>query len=197
MGWFGAATLTRGQPNLSQPVCRGTSSPPYVVQAGTVIPAALITGIRSDLPGQTTAQVTEVVYDGPTGKYLLMPQGARLIGQYDSSSAFGQSRLLLVWTRIIMVDGMSIVLERQPGADAAGYAGLEDEVDYHWWELAKAAVLATILSIGAEAGTSPSENDVAQAIRMGASNSISQTGQQASALRFRAATVHYATVAAH
>lgn len=151
---------------------------PYVVQAGTVIPAALITGIRSDLPGQITAQVTEAVYDSPTGKYLLIPQGAKLIGQYDSSVAFGQSRVLLVWTRLIMPDGTSIVLERQPGADSAGYAGLEDQTDYHWWDLAKAAVLSTVLSVGAEAGTSDSENNLAQALRMGASNSISQTGQQ-------------------
>lgn len=151
---------------------------PYVVQAGTVIPAALITGIRADLPGQITAQVTEPVYDSPVGKYLLIPQGARLIGQYDSSVAFGQSRVLLVWTRVIMPDGTSIVLERQPGADTEGYAGLQDQVDYHWGELFKAAVLSTILSVGAEAGTSDSENNLAQAIRMGASNSISQTGQQ-------------------
>ncbi|MGE4061656.1 MAG: TrbI/VirB10 family protein [Sphingomonadales bacterium] len=151
---------------------------PYLVQAGTVIPAALITGIRSDLPGQITAQVTEAVYDSPTGRYLLIPQGARLIGQYDSSVAFGQSRVLLVWTRIIMPDGMSIVLERQPGADTQGYAGLEDGVDYHWWDLAKAAVLSTILSVGAEAGTSQDENNLVQALRRGASNSVSQTGQQ-------------------
>jgi type IV secretory pathway VirB10-like protein len=151
---------------------------PYVVQAGTVIPAALITGIRSDLPGQITAQVTEAVYDSPTGKYLLIPQGAKLIGQYDSSVAFGQSRLLLVWTRIIMPDDASIVLERQPGADTQGYAGLEDEVDNHWGMLFKAAVLSTLLSVGAEAGTSQDENNLVQAIRSGASNSISQTGQQ-------------------
>jgi type IV secretory pathway VirB10-like protein len=151
---------------------------PYVVQAGTVIPAALITGIRSDLPGQITAQVTEAVYDSPTGKFLLIPQGARLIGQYDSSVAFGQSRILLVWTRIIMPDGISIVLERQPGADTEGYAGLEDEVDNHWGMLFKAAVLSTLLSVGAEAGTSSNENNLVQAIRQGASNSVSQTGQQ-------------------
>jgi type IV secretory pathway VirB10-like protein len=153
---------------------------PYVVQAGTVIPAALITGIRSDLPGQITAQVTEAVFDSPTGRYLLIPQGARLIGQYDSSVAFGQSRILLVWTRLIMPDGTSIVLERQPGADTEGYAGLEDEVDNHWGMLFKAAVLSTLLSVGAEAGTSSSDgaNNLAQAIREGASNSISQTGQQ-------------------
>ena len=146
------------------------------MQAGTVIPAALITGIRSDLPGQITAQVTEAVYDSPTGKYLLIPQGAKLIGQYDSSVAFGQCRVLLVWTRIIMPDGDSIVLERQPGADTQGYAGLEDEVDNHWGMLFKAAVLSTLLSVGAEAGTSQDENNLVQAIRSGASNSISQTG---------------------
>jgi len=151
---------------------------PYVVQAGTVIPAALITGIRSDLPGQITAQVTEAVYDSPAGKYLLIPQGAKLIGQYDSSVAFGQSRILLVWTRLIMPNGNSIVLERLPGADTQGYAGLEDEVDNHWGMLFKAAVLSTLLSVGAEAGTSNSENNLTQAIREGASNSISQTGQQ-------------------
>ncbi|MET4236148.1 type IV secretory pathway VirB10-like protein [Bradyrhizobium sp. i1.4.4] len=151
---------------------------PYVVHAGTVIPAALITGIRSDLPGQITAQITEAVYDSPSGKYLLIPQGAKLIGQYDSSVAFGQSRILLVWTRVIMPDGNSIVLERQPGADTGGYAGLEDEVDNHWGMLFKAAVLSTMLSVGAEAGTSQNENNLVQAIRSGASNSVSQTGQQ-------------------
>jgi len=151
---------------------------PYVVQAGAVIPAALITGIRSDLPGQVTAQVTEDVYDSPTGRYLLIPQGARLIGQYDSQISFAQSRVQLVWTRLILPNGKSIVLERQPGADAEGYAGLEDEVDNHWGMLFKAALLSTMLSVGAEAGTSDSANNLAQAIRMGASSSISQTGQQ-------------------
>jgi Bacterial conjugation TrbI-like protein len=130
------------------------------------------------LPTRITAQVTEAVYDSPTGKYLLIPQGAKLIGQYDSSVAFGQSRVLLVWTRIIMPDGSSIVLERQPGADTQGYAGLEDEVDNHWGMLVKAAVLSTLLSVGAKAGTSQDENSLVQAIRSGASNSISQTGQQ-------------------
>ncbi|PWB88701.1 TrbI/VirB10 family protein [Methylosinus sporium] len=150
---------------------------PYVVQAGTVIPAALITGLRSDLPGQITAQVTEAVYDSPTGKFLLIPQGAKLIGQYDSSVAYGQRRVLLAWTRLMMPNGTSIVLERQPGADAAGYAGLEDEVDNHWDMLLKGAALSTLLSIGAEAGTTGSESSLIQAIRRGGSNSASQTGQ--------------------
>jgi type IV secretion system protein VirB10 len=114
-----------------------------------VISAALITGIRSDLPGQITAQVTENIYDSPTGKILLVPQGTRVIGQYDSGVGFGQRRVLLVWNRLIFPNGRSIVLERQPGADAEGYAGLEDGVDYHWGELFKAAALSTLLSVGA------------------------------------------------
>jgi type IV secretion system protein VirB10 len=151
---------------------------PYVLQAGAVIPAALLTGLRSDLPGQVIAQVTQDVYDSPTGKVLLIPQGARLIGQYDAQINFGQSRALLVWTRLIMPNGRSIVLERQPGADPEGHAGLEDEVDNHWGMLFKAAVLSTLLSVGAEAGTSDSENSLVQAIRQGASQSFNQTGAQ-------------------
>ena len=123
--------------------------------------------------------MTENVYDSPTGNYLLIPQGARLIGEYDSSVAFGQSRVLLVWTRIIMPNGQSIVLERQEGADTQGYAGLEDQVDYHWWELAKAAVLSTLLGVGTDLGDSGSnENDLVHALRQGAQDSISNTGQQ-------------------
>ncbi|MBN9434385.1 MAG: TrbI/VirB10 family protein [Bosea sp.] len=149
-----------------------------ILQAGAVIPAALITGIHSDLPGQITAQVTENVYDSPTGRILLVPQGTRLIGQYDNGVGFGQRRVLLVWSRLIMPNGRSIVLERQPGADAEGYAGIEDDVDYHWGELFKAAALSTLLSVGAEAGSSGQESDIVRALRQGASNSVSQTGQQ-------------------
>ena len=149
-----------------------------ILQAGAVISAALITGIRSDLPGQITAQVTENVYDSPTGKILLVPQGTRIIGQYDSGIGFGQRRILLVWNRLIFPNGRSIVLERQPGADVQGYAGLEDGVDYHWGELFKAAALSTLLSIGAQTGSSGDESDIARALRQGAGDSISQTGQQ-------------------
>jgi len=171
---------------LTAPVDRKTTSsdrvqPPAsrnVVQAGAVIPAALITGLRSDLPGQITAQVTEAVYDSPTGRILLIPQGARLIGQYDAQVAFGQSRALLVWNRIIMPNGRSIVLERQPGADPEGYAGLEDGIDNHWGALFKAALLSTILSVGSVAGTSNNQDGLLDAIRRGSSDSISQTGRQ-------------------
>jgi type IV secretion system protein TrbI len=171
---------------LDGPVDRRTVSPDrvqppasrYVLQAGSVIPAALITGIRSDLPGEVTAQVTEDVYDSPTGKFLLIPQGARLVGQYDAQVSFGQSRVLLVWTRLIMPNGRSIVLERQPAADTQGYAGLEDEVDNHWGMLFKAAILSTLLSVGSEAGTTNTENLLVQAIRQGASQSFNQVGEQ-------------------
>ncbi len=149
-----------------------------VLQAGAVIPAALITGIRSDLPGQVTAQVTENVYDSPTGRILLVPQGTRVVGQYDNGVGFGQKRVLLVWSRLIFPNGRSIVLERQPGADAEGYAGLEDGVDHHWWDLAKAAGLSTLLSVGAQAGTSGQDSDLVRALRQGASDGISQTGRQ-------------------
>jgi type IV secretion system protein TrbI len=174
---------------VNAPADRRTTAPdrlarpasPFVVQAGTIIPAALITGIRSDLPGQITAQVTEPVFDSPTGRVKLVPQGARLIGIYDSQVAFGQSRVLLVWTRLIMPNGRSIVLERQQGADAGGYSGLEDEVDNHWAELFKAALLSTILGVGAELGSGAdtgSNTDIVQALRLSAANSLNQTGQQ-------------------
>ena len=174
---------------VNAPVDRRTTAPdrlsrpasPFVVQAGAVIPAALITGVRSDLPGQITAQVTENVYDTPTGRVRLIPQGARLIGVYDSQVAFGQSRVLLVWTRLIMPNGRSIVLERQQGADAGGYSGLEDEVDNHWAELFKAALLSTVLGVGAELGSGADTGNntaILQALRLGAANSLNQTGQQ-------------------
>ncbi|MBS0477741.1 MAG: TrbI/VirB10 family protein [Proteobacteria bacterium] len=150
---------------------------PFVLQAGAVISAALITGIRSDLPGQITAQVTENIYDSPTGRILLVPQGTRIIGQYDNNVQFGQRRVLLVWNRLILPNGRSIVLERQPGADTQGYAGLEDGVDYHWWDLAKAAGLSTLLAVGAELAVND-ENRLLRAIRTGGQDTINDAGQQ-------------------
>jgi type IV secretion system protein VirB10 len=151
---------------------------PYILQAGSVIAAALITGIKSDLPGAITAQVTENVYDSPTGAHLLIPQGARLIGQYDSQVAFGQSRVLLVWNRVVMPDGTSIVLERLQGSDPQGFSGLEDEVDYHWGQLFKAAALSTLLGVGTQIGSDDEESEIAQAIRESAQGTASNVGQQ-------------------
>ena len=150
---------------------------PFVLQAGSVIPAALITGIRSDLPGQITAQVTQHIYDSPTGSMVLIPQGTRIIGEYSNDVTFGDRRVLLVWNRLIFPNGRSIVLERQPGADTQGYAGLEDGVDYHWWDLAKAAGLSTLLAVGAEL-TMDDDERLIQAIRNGAQDTINDAGQQ-------------------
>ena len=124
-----------------------------------------------------TAQVTEHVYDSPTGSHLLIPQGARLIGQYDSQVAFGQRRVLLVWNRIVMPDGTSIVLERLQGADPQGFSGLEDQVDYHWGQLFRAAALSTLLGAGTQLAIGD-ESEIARAIRESAQDSASDIGQQ-------------------
>ncbi len=152
---------------------------PYVVQAGAVIPAALVTGIRSDLPGQIIGQVTQQVYDSPTGRRLLIPQGSKLIGVYDSRTLFGQSRLLVAWTRLILPDGRSLVLEKLPAGDVEGYAGLADRVDRHWGGLFGMAGLSTLLGIGAGLGQDDDESDLIQALRTGAGRTLNQVGQQA------------------
>ena len=123
---------------------------PYQVMAGNLIPASLVTGLNSDLPGQVIGQVTENVFDTVTGEYLLIPQGSRLMGRYDSVIAFGQSRALVVWTRLILPNGDSIQLDNLPGSDGQGFAGLKDKVDKHTWQFIKGAALSSLLSIGSE-----------------------------------------------
>jgi type IV secretion system protein TrbI len=150
---------------------------PNILQAGSIIPAALITGIRSDLPGQITAQVTQNVYDSPTGRILLIPQGTKLIGEYDADVTAGQSRVLLTWTRLILPGGRSVQLDRQPGADSAGFAGLQDGVNFHWGNIAKAALISTVLGVGAELG-SGNDTALARALRTGTQDSINQAGQE-------------------
>ncbi len=152
--------------------------------AGTIIPAAMVTGLNSDLPGQAIATVTEPVYDTVTGKSLLIPQGSRLLGTYDAQVSYGQSRVLLVWTRLIMPDGSSIVLDRLPGADTKGFAGLEDETDNHWGKLLAGAALSTLLGVGAELGSQNSglggtgQQTVVVATSRSAEESVNQVGQQ-------------------
>jgi type IV secretion system protein TrbI len=109
---------------------------------------------------------------------LFRPQGTKLIGLYDSQVSFGQDRVLLVWTRLIMPNGRSIVLERQPGADTQGFAGLEDEVDQHWGRLFMAAALSTLLGVGSELGATNNDNSIVAALRRGSNDSLNQTGQQ-------------------
>ncbi|WP_291078198.1 TrbI/VirB10 family protein [Hyphomonas sp.] len=150
---------------------------PYQVMAGTIIPASLITGLNSDLPGQVIAQVTEHVYDTPTGEHLLIPQGSKLIGRYDSVIAYGQSRALVVWSRIIMPDGTSITIDNLPGVDMEGYAGLKDRVDHHGFRLFKAAILSSVLSVSSEIGRDR-DDDIVNALRDGGQQTINQAGQQ-------------------
>jgi len=171
---------------LNQPADREVYNPhplqdpvsPYQVMAGTVIPASLVTGINSDLPGQVIAQVTENVYDSVTGRHLLIPQGARLIGRYDSVIAFGQSRALVVWSRLVMPDGSSIVIENLPATDTAGYAGLEDQVDYHTWRLLTGIALSTVLGVGTELTFGEEESDLVRAMRQAAQRDANRAGQR-------------------
>jgi len=151
---------------------------PYQVMAGSVIAASLITGVNSDLPGEVTAQVTENVYDSVTGQILLIPQGSRLIGTYDSVVAFGQSRALLVWQRIILPDGSSIEIDNLPATDAAGYAGLTDEVDYHTWALLKGVALSTLLGVGTQVTFGSQQSNLVQAIRESTQQNVNQAGQR-------------------
>ncbi len=158
---------------------------PWEVKAGTIISAALITAINSDLPGQVIAQVTEPVYDHRTGRTVLIPQGSRLIGQYDSQVAYGQSRALIAWNRVIMPDGRSINIGSMAGADLSGAAGLQDQTDGHFWQLARGVALSTVFSVGAaaaqDAGTRSSGGLVINSAGSGISTSAQQVGQQVTA----------------
>ena len=150
---------------------------PYLLSAGSVISASLVTGLRSDLPGLVTAQVTERVFDSPTGRILLIPQGARLVGAYDSVVAFGQRRALVVWQRIVFPDGSSLALDNLPAADPSGYAGLADRVDFHTWALLKGVVLSTLLGVGSSLSFS-GESDLVQAIRQSTQQNGARAGDQ-------------------
>lgn len=170
-----------GDTSTRNPVSLQLPASPYQVMAGTIIPAALVTGINSDLPGQVIANVSEAVYDSATGRHLLIPQGSRLIGRYDSQVAFGQRRVLLVWTRLILPDTSSVALDRLAGIDPAGYAGLEDGVDWHWDRILAGAALSTLLGIGAELAAPESRTDgnrIVIAGRESAQETVNQVGQE-------------------
>jgi type IV secretion system protein VirB10 len=149
--------------------------------AGTVIPAVLISGINSDLPGPILAQVRENVFDNVSGNYLLIPQGTRLFGRYDNMVSWGQERVLLVWSRLIFPDGSSILLENMPGADLSGYAGLKDSVNNHYFKLATAVLLSTFLNVGARVAAGNTDDfqpTVEQQIAAEAGAGVNQAGQQ-------------------
>ena len=121
---------------------------PFELRAGFVIPGTLISGINSQLPGQIMAQVAQNVYDTPTGKHLLIPQGSRLVGRYSSDVAYGQARVLVAWQRIVFPDGKAIDIGAMPGADGVGYAGLTDQVNNHYLRLFGSALLMSAVTAG-------------------------------------------------
>jgi type IV secretory pathway VirB10-like protein len=151
---------------------------PWEVKAGTVIPAALITALNSDLPGEVIAQVTEPIYDHATGRTVLIPQGSRLIGRYDSQIAYGQERALIAWNRIIMPDGRSINIGSMSGGDLTGAAGLKDQVDGHFWQLARGILLSTVFSVGAASAQDASARSSGELVLNSASSGISTGAQQ-------------------
>jgi type IV secretion system protein VirB10 len=120
----------------------------FELKRGSVIPATMITGLNSDLPGRITAQVSQNVYDSATGYRLLVPQGARLFGRYDSKVSFGQSRVLVVWTDLIFPDGSTLQIGAMAGTDAEGYGGFKDKVDRHLWRTFGSAALIALIGTG-------------------------------------------------
>lgn len=120
----------------------------FELKRGSVIPATLITGINSDLPGRITAQVSQNVYDSATGHRLLIPQGAKLMGRYDSKVSFGQSRVLVVWTDIIFPNGSTLQIGGMAGTDAEGYGGFNDQVDNHYLKTFGNAILLAVIGTG-------------------------------------------------
>jgi type IV secretion system protein VirB10 len=153
---------------------------PFSVTAGTIIPASLITGINSDIPGTLVAQVRENAYDTLTGRHLLIPQGSKLVGVYGSDLIYGQERVRCAFTRLIRPDGASVNLAGAEAADTAGMAGLTDEVDNHWLKLIAGALLSATFTIGATTvqGTpSGYYPNPAQAAAANVANSVSQSGQ--------------------
>ncbi len=153
---------------------------PYQLMAGTIIAASLVTGLNADLPGFVIAQVTEHIYDSVSGRFLLIPQGSRLVGRYDSVVAHGQQRALLVWQRIIRPDGSSLQIDNLPATDTAGYAGLQDGVDLHTWQLLKGIGLATVLGVGSSLAFGPTtgDSDLVRALRESTGQTTNRAGQR-------------------
>jgi type IV secretory pathway VirB10-like protein len=156
-------------------------SSPYEVQAGTIIPAVLLTAINSDLPGPVIAQVRENVYDTITGNTLLVPQGARLLAAYDSMVSWGQDRILVCWRRLLFPNGDSVDLQCAPAADLQGAAGLTDHVDEHWLRLIAGAGVSSLLAASATAAAGNQTSfapTVPQLWATNAAQSVNQTGQK-------------------
>lgn len=132
---------------------------PYEIKAGTIIPGILITGMNSDLPGTVIGQVSSNVFDSMKGKYLLIPQGSRIMGKYDSKTTFAQERGLVIWQRLIFPNGKSVVLENLQGTDQAGYSGFKDKVRSHYGRVLWSAILGGLITGGVASATDVADND--------------------------------------
>lgn len=170
--------LARSEAGDTNPHPLRPAPSPWTLSAGTIIPASLITGLNSDLPGTVFAQVTENVRDSATGGTILIPQGARLIGAYDSVVAFGQRRALLVWQRIVLPDGSSVRLDNVSATDLSGYAGVADQVDFHTWRLLTGIALSTLLGVGTELSFGSAESDLVRAVRESTQQNAARAGDQ-------------------
>jgi type IV secretory pathway VirB10-like protein len=154
----------------------------FEVKAGSVIPVTLLTGINSDLPGYITAQVRENVYDTVTGRFLLIPQGTRVIGVYDSKIAYAQNRLLVAWSRLILPNGQSLALEGMVGTDAGGYAGFKDKVNNHWDKIIAGGLMTSLLGAGSKmlssTDTTSSTTSYEDLAAAGAAQSLAEAGSK-------------------
>jgi type IV secretion system protein VirB10 len=152
----------------------------YSLQAGQVIPAALVTGLNSDLPGQVIAQVTAPVYDSVTGQHLLIPQGARLIGTYDNAVRYGDRRILLSWTRLILPNGWSLNLQEMRASDPTGAAGLTDRANNHLGRVGIAIGLSALISVVANESEDDGEESksLSQSVGDAAAQQAAQTGSR-------------------
>ena len=156
---------------------------PYELKRGSVIPATMITGLNSDLPGRISAQVSQNVYDSATGYRLLIPQGAKLFGRYDSKVSFGQERVLVVWTDLIFPNGSTLQIGGMSGTDAEGYGGFKDKVDRHLWRTFGSAALVAIIGTGIdmsmpESSTLATQDTASDAARRNFAESFGRVAEQ-------------------
>ncbi|MGD9887890.1 MAG: TrbI/VirB10 family protein [Halothiobacillaceae bacterium] len=164
------AFLKTAQAELATPILPASvkaARSAFEINSGTVIPAVLVTGLNSDLPGEIIAQVSESVFDSATGNHLLIPKGAKLFGRYDSQVSYGQQRLLVAWQRVIFPNGSTLEIGGMGGVDKTGSAGFEDQVDNHYWRLFTGALLTSIFSAGIQLSQPQTSNN----------NGVQSTGQ--------------------
>ena len=151
---------------------------PFEIRAGAVIPGIMLSGINSDLPGQIMAQVSQDVYDTATGKYLLIPQGTRMVGTYSSDVGYGQEGVLIAWQRLVFPDGKALDIGAMPGADMAGYSGFRDKVNHHLLRLYGSALFMAGITAGASIATQDDNNSVGYQQHSVSSELSSALGQQ-------------------